>query len=329
MPEEVAYVTSGWGVHDDRWMSALDAVGFTPLAVSIDPAISNPAGIQDEVLRRVTEGMIILAGPLDTITRHLIGLANPVIGLSWGFDVFALDRASDLAWLRNLTGIIVDSPHTAALCSEAGVSPSRITLIPWGVDLDRFTPEGTRADLAGLGLSKDAQVILTARRHEPMYRVADVIAAMPAIVSKIPNVHLIVANTGSLTGDLRAQGADLGVQDRVHFIGQVSEDELADYLRSVDVYVSASEVDGSSVTLLQAMATGTRIVASNIPGNRAWLASPEAGWLFEFGQPASLARELHGALTTPHTHRQVQARELVLQKADWKRNIGQLRLALT
>ena len=323
MPE-VAYVTSGWGIHDDRWMSALDSVGLTPLAVSVDPAISNPAEIRDEVFRRVTERMTILAGPLDTITRHLIDLANPVVGLSWGFDVFALDQASDLAWLCNLSGIIVDSPHTAALCSEAGVPTSQITLIPWGVDLDRFTPEGTRADLAGLGIPKDAQVILTARRHEPMYRVDDVIDALPAIVSKIPNVHLIVANTGSLTGDLRAQAADLGVQDRVHFIGQVSEDELADYLRSVDVYVSASEVDGSSVTLLQAMAVGTPAVVSDIPGNRSWISGKESGWLFSLGRPEALARNVVEALLAGRSERSKQARVLVEARANWQRNRTQL-----
>lgn len=325
---EVAYVTSGWGVHDDRWMSALYSVGLSPVSVSVSPAILDPVGVRQEVLKHVTERMRILAGPLHTITRHLIGLPNPIVGLSWGFDVFALDRSSDLAWLSELRGVIVDSPHTATMCIQAGVSKSQITSIPWGVDLEQCKPEGPRVDLAELGISHDAQVILTARQHEPMYRVDDVIAAMPAISSQHPTACLIVVNKGSLTRALREQATHLNVQDRVHFTGHVSEDELACYLRTSSVYVSASEVDGSSVTLLQAMAIGTRVVASDIPGNLAWLADPEAGWLFECGQPTSLACAVHTALTTSNTDRQAQAHETVIRNANWEMNIGKLRAAL-
>ena len=113
------YVTSGWGVHDDRWVRALQSLGFEPTVFSLGRDALTVDELRVLIEQAATSSTPILAGPLTTITRALVGIDAFLVGLSWGFDMFELEEDSDLSWLSHLDGLIVE--HEVAVFPGHGV----------------------------------------------------------------------------------------------------------------------------------------------------------------------------------------------------------------
>ncbi len=320
------YATSGWGIHDERWTKALRDVGFEPTIVRLGIDAQSPSELRRAVESHSNPTTPVLAGPLDSVACHLTSLAAPVVGLSWGFDLHTM---SDTRWLVELQGLIVDSEATALIAENAGVPTTRITRLPWGVDLSAFSPTGPKEDFTRWGVPTGAATVLSLRAHEPLYRVADIIDGFASIADSNSAIHLIIGHSGSLTDQLKRQAQQRNIHERTHFIGSVPESDLPALLRGTRLYVSASEVDGTSVTLLQAMACGTPVLVSDTPGNIAWIREGNTGHVFQTGNAQDLARGLNAALDDTSIDDQTQrARDRVLADADWSRNVSRLKQAL-
>ena len=80
-----------------------------------------------------------------------------------------------------------------------------------------------------------------------------------------------------------------GVLDRVQFGGQVSQRDLPRWYHKADLYISPSHIDGSSVSLMEALACGLPALVSDIPANREWVSEGVNGWLFPDGNADILA----------------------------------------
>ena len=322
MSEPCAYVSQTWGVHDHRWVEALVDLGFEVQVFSCEKDGSTIEQIRSELAH--TQGPV-LAGPLTTITRQLIGISRPLVGLSWGFDLFKLESSGeDLSWLEQLDGLIVDSTATRDIALASGLQEAKVHSIPWGIDIDVFTPQGPVMDLDEWGVPSSKSTIVSLRALEPLYRVGDIIDAFALIAADEAESHLIIGNDGTLQQQLIERVQAQGLGDRTTFIGKLPETELPELLRASSVYVTASEVDGSSVTLLQAMSCGVPVVASNTLGNGEWVVPGETGQLFTTGSPHEIAAALSDALhESAHGDPQgltAKARDLVKERADWNRN---------
>ena len=320
-PLQVLYVSHTRGVHDDRWVAAMRESGCLVSRATVEPESEEVQGSVERVLSTHPIDVVV-AGPLTTCTRHLAKLEVPVVGLSWGFDLHEMATArveSDHAWVSGLAGLVVDSESTRAIAYTYGVRPHSVELIPWGVDLDAFDPAGSRA--AHPSLPDDATVVLSARAHEPLYRVGDIVEAFENGRDLWgDDVYLVVMNEGPLTSDLQAEA-----RDHTLFVGRTREKDLAGWLRRSDVYVSASETDGSSVTLLQAMACGTPVLVSDIAGNREWIQDGVSGRLFPVGDTQALTKKLAKVLASPdRSSRAARALAEVRARADWSHNSPRL-----
>jgi len=317
------YVTQGWGVHDERWVSALRDCGFTVETFSRDRDAMSVEEIRSALDR--THGPV-LAGPLNSMTEALVSGSRPVIGLSWGFDLLEMhDSGSDLAWIKRLNGLIVDSHANREIALGSGIASGRVFEIPWGIDIGAFTPQGDALTPDTFDLTSTARLILSLRALEPIYRVADIIDAFALIAADHPDAYLLIGNNGHLRHELEARAADSGVGHRIRFIGKLAESELPPLLRAAAVYVTASEVDGTSVTLLQAMACQIPVVASDTPGNRQWVAPERAGALFTTHSTAALADRLREMLDSPPEPTQrAAARTVVVENANWTKNSAAL-----
>lgn len=314
------YVTRGWGVHDARWIEALHAEGFEPTHYSL----ADNLGHLDEVVATIQDSspLPILAGPLTPVAKALTQVSPHVVGLSWGFDLF---DSSDLTWLPSLAHLIVDSQATQRIALDAGMPAERITMLPWGVDLSVFDPVGAKPGPRMWDLPADSRVMLSLRSHEPLYRIADVMEAFTSLHARHPDLALVIGHSGSLTPVVRARAQRNGVEPYVRFIDLVDESELPPILRSASVYVSATEVDGSSVTLLQAMACETPVVVSANAGNREWI-DERTGYTFPVGSIESLVQAVDQVLDDPQeaASRAARARETVCAQADWQANRARL-----
>jgi glycosyltransferase involved in cell wall biosynthesis len=314
--KHVIYASATDGIHDRRWVEALRACGFE---VNV---MDTSADLRASVNAFEPLSAPVLAGPLNTVTRLLVGLSRPVIGLSWGYDLqqghtqaVALE---DLAWISGLDGLVVDSPATRDLAISLGLAPERILLIPWGVDLDLFTPTGPGVSAVGHGFASGSRVVLSLRTHDTLYRTSDVIEAFARAALVDPALMLVMGGDGPLTPSHSARVAKLGLESRVRFIGRVDESELPALLRGVDLYVTASETDGTSVTLLQAMACGVPVIASRNAGNVTWIRNGETGQLFDVGDVDGLANLMVAA--HPEQVSCEAALNLVSHEGDWSLN---------
>ncbi|MGI9136234.1 MAG: glycosyltransferase family 4 protein [Candidatus Nanopelagicales bacterium] len=335
---DCVYATSGWGIHDERWVAALLEIGFHPHVVSLGRDAADALELREVVLAASTAGgglRPVLAGPLHSITLPLADLPIPVVGLSWGYDLSDLDRdGADLSWLTRLQGLIVDSEANRAIALAAGVEAERITFMPWGVDLQEFPFHAPWIDAFELGVPPHAPLVLSLRAHESIYRVADIIRAFAAVPRRddvhedFPDPHLIIGHRGSLTDELKALVRELDIERRTRFIGTVPEHDLVPLLGRASCYVTASDVDGTSVTLLQAMACGTPVIASDTPGNRGWVVEGQTGFLFPVGDVGALTDCLIEVTARYPQDLVDNARRLVERDADWQANLGRLAQAL-
>ncbi len=307
MEKKCVYLSDTESIHDLRWRNALQSMGW-------------------EVSLEVTDDQTpVIAGPL-TASRlePLAQQGNPVIGLSWGWDLHAAKGHQSNNWLSKLSGLVVDSVPTRDIAINLGMNPQAIVMIPWGIDLAAFT--------ASDSIRKIELSIVSLRALEKLYRVDTILDAVALLQGDNIECSLTVGNDGSQSEELKRQAAELNLKN-VTFIGKVEESALPQLLSDHGVYVSAAETDGTSVTLMQAMAMGGPVVVSNTPGNVAWLKSgPQpTGRLFELGDPADLALKLSEVVDFPdHTRELTQlGREVVERDADWNQNIWRLDELLT
>ena len=145
-------------------------------------------------------------------------------------------------------------------------------------------------------------------------------------VKQRPELRLVMLGDGSQSDILHMIFTDGGVLDRVDLPGQVNQAELPGYYQSANLYIAASHSDGTSISLLEAMACGCPALVSDIPGNREWITPGVQGWLFKDGDVNALTRAIlrayddHSLL--PEMGR--SSRSLVEYRADWRKNFPKL-----
>ncbi len=298
------------------------------------------------VLREVQPDLVH-AGPIQTagLLTALSGF-HPFVAVSWGSDLLRdADRSSLWRWatrytLRRGDVLVGDCYPVREKAIALGMAPDRIVTFPWGVDIEQFSPPGsnvpgapTRApgavpdpsDLrARLGW-EDAFVLLSTRAWEPGYGVDELARAFVRAARARPELRLLLLGGGSLAPLLRQIFLQGDMLSRVHIGGQVSQLELPRYFRAADVYVSASHSDGTSISLLEALATGLPALVSDIPGNLEWVTPGEHGWTFPRGDIPALAAAMEKAAAAPALEAMGRAaRELAEARADWRENFQAL-----
>ena len=164
---------------------------------------------------------------------------------------------------------------------------------------------------------REVMAAFLGRIDEPRKGLAVMVAAMPAILDAMPGAHLVVAGPGEV--DEIAAGLDPRVRAATEFLGSVSEDDKVALLRSADLYV-APHTGGESfgIVLVEAMASGAPVLASDLEAFTAVLGAGPAGRTFPVGDSAALAAAVIELLSTPGER--ARLRELGLKRArsfDW------------
>jgi glycosyltransferase involved in cell wall biosynthesis len=142
-----------------------------------------------------------------------------------------------------------------------------------------------------------------------------------------PGLRLLLLGNGPLAPHIRSIFLNGGVSDLVFMPGQVSQDHLPDYYRAADLYISTSHSDGTSISMLEAFASCTPVLLSDIPGNREWITSPgDVGWLYRVGDVADLIRGINYAIDNRNQLSPMgrAARLLAETRGNWESNFPQL-----
>lgn len=192
-------------------------------------------------------------------------------------------KRSLIFWNKIMAGftdhfITVGEANRKVLTELIKIPPEKITIIRNVVDYERFNIKtDTAAKKRELGLEPDSKIISIigrlhqAKGHEYFLEAAGI------VTGRIPAVEFLIAGAGELEKDLRRKSRELGIEDKTHFLG--GRKDIPEILAVTDVYVSSSLFEGLPLTLLEAMAAGKAIAATDIEGCRELIANGQSGFL--------------------------------------------------
>ena len=169
--------------------------------------------------------------------------------------------------------------------AQLGADPSKLHTLRNGVDLERFVPEARDLARARLGLNAQGPYLLSVGHL--IERKGHHIAI--EALAQLPGVTLLLAGSGPEEGALKALASRLGVAERVHWAGVVPQTDLKWWYSAADALTLCSSREGWANVLLEAMACGTPVIATNIWGTPEVVSTPNAGVLMEKRDAPSLS----------------------------------------
>ena len=189
---------------------------------------------------------------------------------------------------RMVDGVVVNSANLRKhLAEHNGLPLERTTLIYNSVDVERFTPDAANA----APVLPDCRVVIgSTAMLRPEKGVGDLVEAFAQIAGKFPEAGLLLVGSGPLYEPIQARIAELGLADRVHMAGGVTD--VLPWLRRMSIFVLPSLSEALSNSLLEAIASGCAAVASEVGGNPELVRAGETGLLFAPGDRGQLAERL-------------------------------------
>ena len=206
---------------------------------------------------------------------------------------------------------------------KLGIKGEKISVFPMGVDESFFRSSTNR----GVNRMGQSFTILSNRQLQPIYNISLLVRAIPMVLKEEPNAKFIIAGIGSERENLERQVKDLNIRSRVQFLGWVNHEEMPKFLSRADIYISTSLDDGTSVSLLEAMASGAFPIVTDIPSNREWISDGENGFLVSLDEERFLAGKIVEAIRNRDLRERSRDKNfcLIKGKALWPVTIAKTR----
>lgn len=236
----------------------------------------------------VPQGVVV--GALSKWSRS----TPPVLVTSHGGDLYAL-RGPILERLKRWVlgradAVTVVSAAMRDYCDEKGIAPERIIVQSMGVDLERkFTPGNSDAPRDGL--------VFVGRLVEKK-GVAYLIEAVAILAARYPALTLNIVGDGPLRESLESLAVRLGVEEKVHFVGSVLNEDVPDYLRAAKISVmpsvvaSSGDQEGLGLVAVEALGCGCAVVAFDLPAVRDTIIDGKTGLMAEPESSTDLADKI-------------------------------------
>ena len=351
---KLLYFTRTWSDHDARFVRAFTRSGINTSVLSLRAGSRTELAMKCGGLNlgdlglgqnpdsddwglvtdryRMIEGAvkpdIVIAGPLTDCAFVVVsaGTGRPWIAQSWAFDVF-WENEHDQSAEHRLRLVLQNCPALFADCVAVVSSAERIRgrpmprchIMPWG--LEERSGFACCSDLIGNVGARD--VFLHTRGLEPIYAPDSLLEAWRRFIAGGGDGLLLLAGEGSLRPKLENIIVKEKLSTSVRLIGQLTSSELEKYFQAADFYVSCAACDGTSVSLLEAMAAGLPAIVNERGGNGEWIISGENGWIVPFGDCERLALTFAMAVHQEpafRLHVAARNRSVVAARANWREN---------
>lgn len=236
------------------------------------------------------------ARPPDLVLAHALHQAPRFANGAYPVAVYAPGPPHPryLPDLRKADAIISDGWAAKELPRMIGRPVDDVTK---GVDVDVFNPDGPSLR-ESLGLAA-AWVVICVTRLVPIKNVPLLLSAIALARRSDPRVVLVMVGEGPLRLALERHAAALGIADAVRFVGYVPQEAAGDWYRSADVFALASDFDNSPNVVLEAMASGLPVVATDVGGLRDYVTPPDNGALVPKGDAEAFAAALLDTAADP------------------------------
>ena len=261
----------------------------------------------------------------DGVAAAMLGryFNKPVVITALGTDInllpqFRIPRKM-IGWAaRQAAGVITVSHALKAALVKLGIEDNRVITLHNGVDLELFAPIDRERQRKAFGLTQftllSAGNLIELKGHDLVIKA----------LRNLPDVSLLVAGRGPERDKLESLAKSLNVADRVKFLGSLPQDELRKYYGAADALVLASSREGCANVLLESMACGTPVIASNVGGNPEIVRSLQAGLLMRERTPEGIVAAVN-ALRLHYPEREMTRR--YAEQFGWPATTaGQLRL---
>jgi glycosyltransferase involved in cell wall biosynthesis len=309
----VLYATDTYGIHDDRFVSALGAASHV---VDVATRFSSENWL---VAGQVSTGDALARAGYDLVQLGPLALAPhagpfldrvPVMAICWGSEAFVLADDATRTLLASAAAVLCDCAAVGERLVDLGADRTRMTVFPWGIDLERFHPPAATS-IGGW------RTLVSTRSWEPFYAHDLTIRALRAArAAGADDLRLRLYGGGSEEGALRSLIEELDLAEMVDLLPPVEEGSLAEILGRATAWVNAAPSDGICISLLQAMACGADVLTTDVPCAREAV-GPFPAAFFEPGDIDALA-SLMVAAERPVPRR--EARHWLETYADWSRN---------
>ncbi|MEH3086144.1 MAG: glycosyltransferase family 4 protein [Xylophilus ampelinus] len=269
------------------------------------------AGALPTIRRLIRQGF-----DFDLIDAHYYypdGVAARIVARALGKPYVVTARGTDLNLIPEFPRprrLILETARDAAgsigVCAalmdrlgELGADPGKLHVLRNGVDLERFRPEDRAGSRRRLGLVEEGHWIVSVGHlieRKGHHIAVQALARLPS------DVRLALVGTGPERASLEALARGAGVADRVHFAGMVPQQDLRWWYSAADALTLCSSREGWANVLLEAMACGTPVLATDIWGTPEVVSTPDAGRLLAARTPEALA-EAWNALRSGYPER--------------------------
>lgn len=257
------------------------------------------------------------AGRLDIIDAHFgypDGFAATLLGRWLGVPVCITLRGTEARHARDaqlvvpLRKALQGADHVFAVSSSLaqvavglGAPDERVQVVGNGVDLAKFAPQPRAAARQRLGIPNGVPVLVTVGGLVERKGFHRVMACLPELRKQFPGLVYLVVGGPSPEGDwterLHTLALDLGLQDAVRFLGPLPTTALSEVLSAANVFVLSTRNEGWANVLLEAMACGLPVVATDVGGNAEVVCRPALGTVVPFDDAPRLVEAIAGALS--------------------------------
>ncbi len=250
-------------------------------------------------------------------------LKIPIITSLLGKDIFdpvdpvPIKWHNVLAWLMENSSMVIACSSDQKLRAKAMGVSSGITIIPHGVNIQRFTPQ-VKVDIKKkLGIQ--GPMILSVQRLHPRKGMEYLIDAIPIILDKKPSAQFVIVGKGSEKAKIEKKIEILHIENNVKLVGFVPDSELPHYYANCDLFVLNSLYEAFGIVLLEAMASGKPVVATTVGGVPEVVMNGKTGFLVSPRKPKQLAEASIKILQDPEMKQKMGNSGLnrVLKRFSW------------
>lgn len=251
--------------------------------------------------------------PFDLIDGHFIypdGLSAIWLGKVFRKPVVLSARGSDINQFTHFPTIrpmiryaLKHADAVISVCRALkdemvalGIDPGKIRVISNGVDLKRFQKKRVTESRIRLGIPENFRLVLSVGHLIPRKGFDYLISAMPGILSEHPEARLYVIGEGPSRSELENQVYQLGLTGKVFLLGERPNVELSWWYNAANVFCLASSREGWANVIMEAMACGCPVVATNVYGAPEAITAPHLGTLVQ-RNPDAIQKAVCSALT--------------------------------
>lgn len=216
-------------------------------------------------------------------------------------------EAEFMPWAYKNVRFIAVSESTKEEMEALGITGKGIEIVYNGVDTTKLQP----------GSENNEPVILYLGRLKAYKSIHHLIEAFQAVLQRVPQARLVIAGTGEEEERLKSITTNLGLEQRIEFVGKVSEKEKLEWLQKAWVFVNPSLKEGWGITTIEANACGTPVVATDVPGLRESVNNPHTGYLVRYGDIGEMADRIITILSNNHIRT-----EMVKNSYIWARSFS-------